>query len=127
MPRNRTSLLNMDLPKGVYRSKTGHLIYSSPKELRGKSVHRKVIEDLIAATPYSIRLLLPWPYEVHHADYNKENNDPSNLLVVTESLHSCMTSDGFRRSGRFTRKFNPHWKPAPEWVLIDDDAEGVPF
>ena len=115
---------NLDvLPKGIYKTKAGHLRYSSPRELRDKYVHRKMVEDLIEETPYSIRLLLPWPYEVHHLDYNKLNNVPHNFLLISEALHSCMTADG--RNGR-NGKFKPKWQPPPPWLPLFDEEE-VPF
>jgi hypothetical protein len=103
--------------KGVVKTRAGHLRYSSPKALRHTYVHRKVIADLIEETPYSVRLLLPWPYEVHHQDYNKINNEPSNLVMVSESLHSAMTADRPRGwGGKFGRKGRPTWTRMPEWA-----------
>lgn len=100
--------------KGVYKTKAGHLRYSSPAELRHQYVHRVKVEQLLKETPYSIQLLLPWPYEVHHMDWNKENNDPSNFLLVSESLHSCMTAARLR--------FKPKWQAPPQWLpLLDEE------
>jgi hypothetical protein len=84
---------------------------------------------LIEETPYSIKLLFPWPYEVHHMDYKKENNGTGNLLLLSESLHSALTADMRREAdGRWARKFHPKWKAPPEWKLFDDVIdEGVPF
>ena len=79
--------------KGIVKTRRGHLRYTSPKELRGKYVHRVIVDKLLEETPYSIKLLLPWPYEIHHADWNKENNSPENFILVSESLHSVMTAD----------------------------------
>lgn len=106
------------------RTKAGHLRYTSPKELRGEYVHRKVIRDLLAETPYSIRLLLPNPYEVHHCDYNKENCEPSNLLLLDIVFHSHLTAH------RLKRQFRPKWKPIPELMLWDEQEQSeseVPF
>lgn len=114
--------------KGVYKTKSGHLRYSSPKILRNEYVHRKVIKDLIEKTPFSIRLLLPYPYEVHHMDFSKENNSPFNLLMLDERMHSSLTADGRgRRINGTWGKFRPNWKPLPEWKLFDDNIEEVPF
>lgn len=117
------------LPKGLQMTKSGHLRYTSPKALRGKYVHRVVVERLLEETPYSIRLLLPWPYEVHHMDFDKVNNAPNNLLIVSEAFHSRQTVDGAPRDGdgRFGRRFMPRWRPAPPWRLFDEDSEEVPF
>ena len=113
--------------KGVRKTRAGHLRYTSPKELRDKYVHRVVIDRLIEETAYSIRLMLPWPWEVHHIDFNKENNKPDNLLVLHPCFHSKVTVDGHKRvNGKFNG-FNPKWKPAPEWVLFEDKGEEIPF
>jgi hypothetical protein len=115
------------LPKGVYQTKAGHLRYSSPRDLRDKYVHRKTVEDLIKETPYSIQLLLPWPYEVHHMNYDKTDNAPSNLLMISEAMHSSMTADrGRSGSGRF----KPKWSAPPLWLPLfdcDEEDEEVPF
>lgn len=111
-------------PKGTYKTKAGHLRFHAPRSLRGKYVHRHVVEQCIAETPYSIRLLLPWPYEVHHMDYNKIHNCGANLLMCSESFHSSMTNDSRRRDN-----FRPKWQPPPDWVLFDDSdsTDEVPF
>ena len=133
MPKQgqRIKQLRMDDPgPGLSMTASGHLRYTSPKELRGQYAHRKIYADLVAETPYSIRLLLPWPYEVHHMDYNKANNRPHNLLGVCESLHSAMTADRPRKlNGRFHSKFEPKWKPPEPPALFDDSAyeDEVPF
>lgn len=115
--------------KGISMTKSGHLRYYSPPELRYQYVHRHVIELLIEETPEARRKLIPWPYEVHHMDYVKTNNSPSNLLLLSESLHSYLTAQGMRdRDGRFRRKFHPDWRPAPQWVLFrDEDVDEIPF
>lgn len=112
--------------KGIQKTKSGHLRYSSPKELRGEYVHRHVIKVLLEETPYSIRLLVPCPYEVHHMDYNPENNAPGNLLLLPEAFHAKLTADrGRDDGGRFGRRFMPRWKAYPG--LFDEDDESVPF
>jgi len=120
MPERR-KLINLGLPKGVGQTASGHLRYRSPKELRGEYVHRQVIKKCIEETPYSVRLLLPWPYEVHHQDYNKQHNCPGNLLIVSDSLHSAMTAHRLKK-----RSFQAKWSKAPDWWLFNID-EDVPF
>lgn len=111
---------------GIYKTKDGHLRYHSPKKFRNMYVHRKVVEDLISETPYSIKLFLPWPYEVHHIDFNKEHNEPGNLLILSEAFHSYLTADGRRDRGN--GRFKPRWKSPPEWVLFREDEIGeIPF
>jgi hypothetical protein len=113
--------------KGIYMKPSGHLCYSSPMSVRGKYVHRKVVEDLIEETSFSLRQFIPYPYEVHHMDFNKTNNEPSNFLLLDHCFHSSVTASG--QQGR-AGKFEPRWKPAPEWKLFDSlinlDDE-VPF
>lgn len=113
------------LPKGTYRTKDGHIRYHTRGPLRGKYYHKVIAERLIEETPYSIRLLLPWPYEIHHIDHNKENNEPSNFLLCGKGFHSFMTCTG----QNYKRKFQPKWAPAPRY--IQEKLEGldneVPF
>lgn len=115
--------------KGVYKTASGHLRYSTPKEMKGKYVHRHKVDQMIAETPYSLRLLIPFPFEVHHMDYNKENNCGCNFLLLPEAFHAMLTAAGRNRDGgRFGRKFIPKWKlPPPQWELpLYEDGE-IPF
>ncbi len=129
MPRQDTLGL---YGKGICKTASGHLRYHSPAALRGRYVHRVVVDRLIDETPYSIRLLLPWPFEIHHMDYNKEHNCPHNLLLLEETFHSMLTADRRRDDGgRFGRKFVPHWTQ-PEWAKekslnFDFGEEEIPF
>lgn len=125
MPRQDTLAL---WGKGVVKTKAGHLRYTSPKEKRGKYVHREVAERMLLDTPYSIRLLVPWPYEVHHMDYDKENNRPDNLILLDIRLHSSLTVDCRPRGYRGNRgRFAPRWKAKgnPQWEL--HFGEEIPF
>ena len=81
---------------------------------RGKYVHTRIAETLVSETPYSIRLLLPWPYEVHHVDYRKTHNCPSNLILLDIAFHSKMTADGRRHE--LNGRFEPKRRTVPEWV-----------
>lgn len=107
--------------RGIHRTTSGHLRYHSPRSLRNKYVHQVVIEKLLDETPYSIRILLPHPYQIHHIDYNGEHNNPSNLLLLSPEFHSALTAVRTRDCGKFARKFHPKWRPAPEWVLFAKD------
>ncbi len=112
----------MDLPKGVHRTKAGHLRYSC-KAKRGKYVHREVIEQLIAETHPLTMATLQYPYEVHHVDYNKEHNCGYNLIMLSNAVHSALTADR-KRDGY--GKFRPKWLPPPAWALDFGDTE-IPF
>ena len=130
MPRQESLCL---YGRGVYKTRSGHLRYTSPRSVRGKYVHRVIIETLLHETPYSLVLLIPWPYEVHHIDYNKENNVPSNLLILDERLHAAVTADRARDDGgRFGRKFMPKWSAPseilqPKFDAFEDQDNEVPF
>lgn len=84
--------------KGTYLNE-GHLRYYSPPHLRGKYVHRKIMEDLLEETHPLTRQLLPEAWQVHHMDFDKVHNCPINFLMVEDWLHSIMTSSGEDRDG----------------------------
>lgn len=107
-------------PPGIHRTKDGHLRYHSPLEKRNKYVHRDVAETMIAETPYVVSSnFIPLPFEIHHIDFNKENNEPHNLLICPMEFHSYMTFD--RHGNRRKTKFHPIYK---QLSLLQDE---VPF
>lgn len=113
--------------KGITKTPSGHLRYTSPKHLRNKLVHRAMVEKLLEETPFSVRQMIPWPYEVHHMDFQKEHNCAANFLLLSPEFHSWVTMSGQKRiDGRFS-SFVPRWQPAPEWKLFDDSIDEVPF
>lgn len=119
--RKRNLPPNLSYPHpeaGVTIHKSGYLRYTSPSFLRDKYVHRVIVENNILASPLEIRSLLPWPYEVHHMDYNKLNNNPSNLLMLSLEFHSKLTADGRTRQGN--GRFHPKWRKPPSWVKEEE-------
>lgn len=116
------------MPRGIYLTTSGYYRFSSPKTLRGKYVHREVVEKLIAETPPPVVKLLPWPYEVHHMDYDKRHNCSYNLLLMSCDFHAALTAAGRTRTTSGT--FTPKWASVPEWAtstiqdIVDDE---VPF
>jgi hypothetical protein len=54
--------------------------------------HRLVAEKFLLDDTNSVmidgKLYLSPDYDVHHIDFNRLNNDPSNLLVITRSDHA---------------------------------------
>lgn len=102
---------------GIQVTASGHLRHTR-RPLRGKYVHRVTVEKLIEETSHSVKLLLPWPFEVHHLDYQKAHNCPSNLLITTEAFHSAMTVDGRERCAA-TKKFTPKFRSVPDYILSD--------
>jgi hypothetical protein len=99
---------------GIQVTRSGHLRYTRAP-LRGKYAHRVTVEKLIEETPHSVKLLLPWPFEVHHLDYHKAHNCPCNLLITTEAFHSAMTVDGAPRCER--KRFAPKFRSVPDYIL----------
>ena len=62
---------------GVYKGTTS-------KDRKPKKWHRVYIENLIG-------IILPKESEIHHVDYNRANNDPSNLVVCPDrSYHKLL-------------------------------------
>jgi len=71
-----------------------------PNAMHGKryvAEHRLVMEGLIG------RFLTPHE-DVHHIDENTENNEPSNLELVTHKQHSVKSANkkGRKQNGQFT-------------------------
>lgn len=93
--------------KGFRRTKSGHLRISSGT-FRDEYVHRLVVKTLLGFTHPLTLHHIPIPYEVHHVDFKKDHNCPSNLLLLEEGLHSAITARGSRRRG--DGKFEPRWR-----------------
>jgi hypothetical protein len=66
-------------------------------KLNGKHAHRVVAEQMLG------RCLLPGEI-VHHVDGDKRNNDPRNLVVMTQSEH-------MKEHGLGIKGMALHWKP----------------
>jgi hypothetical protein len=105
--------------KGYYKTKKGHLRYSSGP-LRGQYVHRVVVKNLLAEThPLTIAVLPAFELmEIHHIDHRHDHNCPCNLLILDTPLHSMITEATMpRRNGQnFASK-----SKAPEWVEESKD------
>jgi len=72
--------------RGVYKDGKGYLRYRNSDRL----VHRDVAYREIYL-PNRRYYSLPFgQYHVHHKDRNKLNNDPNNLLIVTEQDHLAL-------------------------------------
>lgn len=93
--RSRIGPLNHNWRSGLTVS-GGYLQFTSSEangEHAGKSLHTVIAEWKIG------RPLLPEEV-VHHHDRNKQNNDPSNLMVMTQSEHAKLHA----ACGEFTRR-----------------------
>lgn len=101
---------------GIQVTRSGHLRYTRGA-LRNKYVHRVAVEKLIEETPHSVKLLLPWPFEVHHLDYQKAHNCSCNFLITTEAFHSAMTADGRPRCE--AKKFTPKFRSVPDYIMSE--------
>lgn len=82
--------------RGWSHDRKGYLIYTSrritaPVLRRGTRMHRAVILGLIDAGP--LRIAFDLDYEVHHMDFDKGNNCPTNLLF----LPACFNPSPSRR------------------------------
>jgi capsid portal protein len=76
--RNQTGKKNPHWKGGRKLSTQGYVMILTPEGYQYE--HRLIVEEILG------RKLEEWE-EVHHEDENKQNNDPSNLVVKTKSEH----------------------------------------
>lgn len=80
--RQHLGLRGHDMPKGFYVQTDGYLVYSpTGKSADRKLHHRYVMEQHLSRKLRSDEI-------VHHIDENKQNNDISNLEIMTRSQHA---------------------------------------
>ena len=81
---------------------------------------------MIAETPYSVKLMLPFPFEVHHMDFNKLHNCGCNFIILSNSLHSALTVE---HTNNVRRRFRAKWRAASQWGLFEEPivSTEVPF
>lgn len=73
------------------------------KPYRGWYLHQAVADMLVKLwNPHGWKEL-PDGFEVHHLDWDRGNNDPSNLLILQEALHHAFQRASVRcpYTGRF--------------------------
>ena len=105
MPRRGTG-------SGVYRDHNGYLRVGRRGPNRKKYVHRLVVADLCQI--HCFYPLngdgLPPNMDVHHSDFDKTHNCPSNLILMESAFHDHM--DRAPRSARYRNPLG-HYTPAP--------------
>ena len=75
----------------VYQRKDGYYQISSG-EHQGKLLHRLIYEETFGPIPEG--------FHIHHLDNDKNNNDPSNLILMSKSNHHKL---------HFNMINNPRW------------------
>jgi hypothetical protein len=87
---------------GSHVSDKGYIRVSSGKH-RDKYAHRVVGEVLIAEMKQLVELRTPRAgWTLHHMDFNKRHNCPSNLLFLSKQIHDALTkaSNTFYRENK---------------------------
>lgn len=80
-----------------------------------KRLHVAVYENEVGAIPEG--------YHVHHIDFNKDNNDPSNLVALTNSEHETLHGQNLteERKERMRENLIENARPkASEWHGSDE-------
>lgn len=111
---------------GVCLSQKGYLQVTRRGPDRNKYVHRLVAAAMCREWCYYPvgEDGLPEGMEVHHADFNKLHNCPSNLILVDSAFHLYMDIHHYRENGTYTRRKPP--APAavddepPDWVTREE-------
>lgn len=67
---------------------------------------------------------LPTGYEVHHIDFNKENNDISNLQAISKSEHRKIHAEALSESQREWRRNNLNINARPKAIEWHKSEEG---
>ena len=75
----------------AYQRKDGYYQISSGAN-QGKLLHRLIYEENFGSIPNG--------FCIHHLDNDKNNNDPSNLILMSKSNHHKL---------HFNRVNNPNW------------------
>ena len=75
----------------AYKRKDGYYQISSGIN-QGKLLHRLIYEEVFGPIPEG--------FHVHHLDNDKENNDPSNMILLSKSNHHKL---------HFNMINNPRW------------------
>jgi hypothetical protein len=114
---------------GFYVNEKGYLRLSAGPD-RGKYVHRKVMETLLAETdtatlaalgiPACSPAKIPEKFTVEHIDHRKPHNCPENLMLLDKRIHDAISlwSRGYYRAHR-----SPEQPEEPDWVNEISDSE----
>lgn len=76
---------------GIFLSKTGYLMMRKPDWFTGSATKSCYVplQDVIYCLENNLTGI-PTGYDVHHCDQNKLNNDPSNLILLTNAEHTYL-------------------------------------
>lgn len=88
--RNSTGYLMIKLPEHPFKTKAGYILY-----------HRHILEQFLGY------YLNPKEYHVHHIDFNKTNNDVSNLIAIRHSAHNRLHAMKQAKEGTLGRRKKP--------------------
>ena len=78
--KRKISLANQGKGKG-YRIKNGYCVITRRGPNEGRGLHDVLMEERLGRSPLPSEI-------VHHDDENRQNNHPSNLIVMTRAEHS---------------------------------------
>lgn len=98
----------------VYTRSKGRPYYSAPRGHDGESLlHRQIYADHHGPIPDG--------YLVHHADHDKSNNDPSNLVALTRKEHAAEhRNDELWSSDEWQAHLTEIREKATEWHRSDE-------
>ena len=76
----------METKYGKARKRTDGYYQITTKPNKGKLLHRLIYEEVYGSIPAN--------FCVHHKDGNKENNNPTNLVLLSKSNHHSIHNRG---------------------------------
>ena len=85
-------------PVAVSQKANGYWSFHLPGSGKGVYFHRQLFEDLRSAGP------LPSTHEVHHKDFDRNDNMTENLELLTKKRHRQLTAE-YKRSLQETAQY----------------------
>ena len=111
----------LDMKDGTFlpfRKKANGYWYNNSNGV--KYLHREKLKQYLGMTDEEMKI-----YEVHHIDENKDNNDISNLKLVTKKEHSEIHSRTLTDEQREARRKNMNEKARPVAIAWHKSEEGL--